>query len=125
GEASETKDEGSLSLSRGPNGTINMNFCAGCWVKNVEVADWSGGIEVSNSYRSEFNTILDQYNWMTCNNGAEYAIDFRNASTEILVTNSIFQFDGKGMTARAGGAGSVISYNVFDKTMYSNPPGCV
>jgi hypothetical protein len=108
-----------LSLSRGPSGSIEMDFCVGCWVKSVEVNGWQGGIEVSNSLRSEFNTILDQYDWSSCNNGSEYSIDFRNASTEILVTNSIFQYGGKGMTARAGGAGSVVSYNYFDKTMYS------
>jgi hypothetical protein len=43
----------------------------------------------------------------------------------MLVTNSIFQYAGKGMTARGGGAGSVVSYNYFDKSMYSSPPGCI
>jgi hypothetical protein len=70
-----------LSLFRGPNGSINMNFCAGCWVKDVEVANWYHGIEVSNSFRSEFNTFLDQYNWQSCNDGAEYAIDLQFATT--------------------------------------------
>ena len=47
----------------------------------------------------------------------------RSASTEILITNSITNFAGKGMTARAGGAGSVVSYSYMDDTMYDAESG--
>ena len=45
------------------------------------------------------------------------------ASTEILVTNSITNFAGKGMVAQAGGAGSVVSYSYMDDTMYDAKSG--
>ena len=57
------------------------------------------------------------------NNGGEYPIAIDDASTEILVTNSITNFAGKGMVARAGGAGSVVSYNYVDDTMYDAESG--
>ena len=48
-----------LSLLRAPNGGLEMEFCAYCWVKNVEVGDWyGGGINIEYSARSEFNTRL-------------------------------------------------------------------
>ncbi|MFI4880227.1 MAG: hypothetical protein ACHQD6_07145, partial [Steroidobacterales bacterium] len=96
-----------LSLLRAANGGLEMAFCAYCWVKNVEVGDWyNGGITIEYSARSEFNTVYVHHCWNSVNSGGEYPIDIRSASTEILITNSITNFGGKGMTARAGGAGS-------------------
>ena len=57
------------------------------------------------------------------NNGGEYPIALDSASTEILITNSITNFGGKGMVARAGGAGSVVSYSYVDDTMYDAQSG--
>ena len=108
-----------ISVLRGVNGGLEMELCAYCWVKNVEVGDWyGGGISIEYSARSEFNTDYVHHAWDSVNNGGEYPIDLKEASTEILITNSITNFGGKGMTARAGGAGSVVSYNYQDDTMY-------
>ena len=108
-----------LSLLRSTTGGLSMLFCAYCWVKNVEVGDWyGGGIEVAYSVRSELNTDYVHHCWNSVNNGGEYPLAIDQASTEILVTNSITNFAGKGMVARAGGAGSVVSYNYQDDTMY-------
>ena len=41
----------------------------------------------------------------------------------MLITNSITNFGGKGMVARAGGAGSVVSYNYIDDSMYDDNSG--
>ena len=108
-----------ISVLRGVSGGLEMELCAYCWVKNVEVGDWyGGGISIEYSARSEFNTDYVHHAWDSVNNGGEYPIDLKEASTEILITNSITNFGGKGMTARAGGAGSVVSYNYQDDTMY-------
>jgi Chitobiase/beta-hexosaminidase C-terminal domain len=113
-----------LSLLRAPNGGLEMEFCAYCWVKNVEVGDWyNGGIFVAYSARSEINTVYIHHCWDSVNSGGEYPIDLNAAATEILVTNSIVNFGGKGMVARAGGAGSVVSYSYFDDSMYDEWSG--
>jgi hypothetical protein len=113
-----------LSLLRAATGGMEMEFCAYCWVKNVEVGDWyGGGISIGYSVRSEFNTVYVHHCWDSVNNGGEYPIALDNASTEILITNSITNFAGKGMVARAGGAGSVVSYSYVDDTMYDAESG--
>ena len=113
-----------ISLLRAATGGLEMEFCAYCWVKNVEVGDWyNGGIDIEYSVRSEFNTVYVHHCWDSVNNGGEYPISIDSASTEILITNSITNFAGKGMVARAGGAGSVVSYNYQDDTMYDAESG--
>jgi hypothetical protein len=113
-----------ISLLRAPNGGLEMEFCAYCWVKNTEVGDWyNGGISIEHSVRSELNTVYVHHCWDSVNSGGEYPIALDNASTEILITNSITNFGGKGMVARAGGAGSVVSYNYIDDTMYDAESG--
>ncbi len=113
-----------VSLLRSPTAGLGMLFCAYCWVKNVEVGDWyGGGIAVAYSARSELNTDYVHHCWHSINNGGEYPIIIDHASTEILVTNSITNFAGKGMVARAAGAGSVVSYNYQDDTMYDSYSG--
>ena len=84
-----------VSLLRGPNGGLEMELCAYCWVKNVEVGDWyNGGINIEYSVRSEFNTIYVHHCWDSVNSGGEYPIALDNASTEILISNSITNFGG-------------------------------
>ena len=113
-----------ISLLRSTTGGLGMHFCAYCWVKNVEVGDWyGGGIDLRYSARSELNTVYVHHCWNSVNNGGEYPIAIDGASTEILITNSITNFAGKGMVARAGGAGSVVSYNYQDDTMYDSYSG--
>ncbi len=113
-----------LSVLRGVNGGMEMALCANCWIKNTEVGDWyGGGINIEYSARSELNTVYVHHCWNSVNNGAEYPIALDDASTEILITNSITNFGGKGMVARAGGAGSVVSYSYVDDTMYDSKSG--
>ena len=101
-----------------------MQLCAYCWIKNTEVGDWyGGGINIEYSARSELNTVYVHHCWDSVNNGGEYPIALDDASTEILITNSITNFGGKGMVARAGGAGSVVSYSYVDDTMYDAESG--
>jgi fibronectin type 3 domain-containing protein len=113
-----------ISLLRAPEGGLEMELCVNCWVENTEVGDWiGGGISVEYSARSELNTVYVHHCWDSVNNGGEYPLDLANASTEMLITNSITNFGGKGMVARAGGAGSVVSYNYIDDQMYDAESG--
>lgn len=113
-----------LSLLRAPEGGLEVELCVSCWVKNTEVGDWyGGGISIAYSARSELNTVYVHHCWNSVNNGGEYPLSLDSASTEMLITNSITNFAGKGMVARAGGAGSVISYNYIDDTMYDAESG--
>jgi hypothetical protein len=113
-----------LSLLRAASGGIEMELCAYCWLKNVEVGDWyGGGISIRYSVRSELNAVYVHHCWDSVNNGGEYPLALDAASTEILITNSITNFAGKGMVARAGGAGSVVSYSYIDDTMYDSTSG--
>jgi hypothetical protein len=113
-----------ISLLRAPEGGLVMELCVNCWVKNTEVGDWyGGGITIWYSARSELNTVYSHHCWDSVNSGTEYPIDLDGGSTEILVTNSITNFGGKGMVARSGGAGSVVSYNYIDDQMYDAESG--
>jgi hypothetical protein len=113
-----------ISLLRAPEGGLEMELCVNCWVKNTEVGDWyGGGISMEYSARSELNTVYVHHCWDSVNNGGEYPLALDSASTEMLITNSITNFAGKGMVARAGGAGSVVSYNYIDDTMYDAESG--
>jgi FG-GAP-like repeat len=113
-----------LSVLRGFSGGIRMQLCAYCWIKNTEAGYWyGGGIDVAYSARSELNNVYVHHAADSVNNGGEYPIALDSASTEILITNSITNFGGKGMVARAGGAGSVVSYSYVDDTMYDAESG--
>jgi hypothetical protein len=113
-----------LSVTRAVNGGVSMEFCAYCWIQGVEVSGWyGGGINISESVRSQLDTDLVQLCWDSVNNGGEYPIAIDSASTEILVTNSMTLKAGKGMVGRSGGAGSVVSYSYFDDTMYDAQSG--
>jgi hypothetical protein len=113
-----------LSLLRAPGGGIDMNMCAYCWIKNVEVSEWyNGGIAMSYSWRSQIDTVVVDHIWNSVNSGGEYPLSLDEGSTEMLIQNSIVDIAGKGMVARAGGAGSVVAYNYIDDTMYDDYSG--
>jgi hypothetical protein len=113
-----------ISVLRAATGGVGMQFCAYCWIKKAEVGDWyGGGVDIKYSIRSELNTVYVHHCWDSVNNGGEYPIAIDAASTEILMTNSITNFAGKGMVARAGGAGSVVSYSYIDDSMYDAESG--
>lgn len=107
-----------LSISRAAHSSIFTEFCAYCWIKNVEAYDWQGGIVFNNSARSE---MIGSYSHdcTDCeNNGAEYPVALDGATTETLISNNIIVLGGKGMVGRSCGGGNVVSYNYQDKTFY-------
>lgn len=107
-----------MTLTRCNGGCINFEFCALCWVKNVETNYWiGGGVNFVYSARSEV-TGSYLHNCIDCqNNGEEYPLGISTASTEILADNNIITFGGKGMVGR-GANSAVVAYNYIDKTFY-------
>ncbi len=107
-----------LTITRAAGGAINFEFCAYCWVKNVEVNYWIAG--AVNFVWSVKGQVTGSYlhDCIDCqNNGAEYPIGISTASTQILVDNNIVLKGGKGMVGRAAAA-AVIANNYFDQTFY-------
>lgn len=108
-----------LTISRGSQGNIQINFCAYCWVKNVDTFGWyNGGVNLNATVRTQIDTIYCHDGYDLQNNGAEYCLALDGYSTENLITNSIFLNNGKSMVGRAHGGGNVVSYNFADQTLY-------
>lgn len=109
-----------LTITRATGGAIDFEFCAYCWVKNVEVNYWiSGAVNFTWSVRGQV-TGSYLHDCIDCqNNGAEYPIGISVASTETLIDNNIITFGGKGMVGRAANS-AVVAYNYVDKTFYMN-----
>ena len=107
-----------LTITRAAGGAINFEFCAYCWVKNVEVNYWiAGAVNFTWSAKGQV-TGAYLHDCIDCqNNGAEYPIGISVASTQILVDNNIITFGGKGMVGRAATA-AVVAYNYCDMTYY-------
>ena len=112
-----------LTITRATGGTINIEFCAYCWVKNVEINYWiAGAVNFTWAARSQV-TGSYLHNCIDCqNNGNEYPIGISVASSENLVDNSIITFGGKGMVGRAAPS-SVVAYSYIDKTFYMTNTG--
>jgi hypothetical protein len=77
-----------------------------------------GAVNVKYSARVQIDGVYSHECTDPENSGAEYPFDIQFASTEIYLLNSISITCGKGMTARSGGAGSVVAYNYMDQTYY-------
>lgn len=107
-----------LSISRG-QGDIRIAFCAYCWVKNVDASAMvAGAVEIQSSARIQVDTVFGHDCWNDNSNGSEYPLDFLFGTTESLIVNSMTRACGKGVTARAAGAGDVVAYNYFDDHYY-------
>jgi hypothetical protein len=108
-----------MTIERTDGGGVLFQYCAYCWVKNVEVYHWrADAVSVQYSARIQIDTVYSHECTDSENSGAEYPFDLKFASTEIYIVNSITQTCGKGMTARSAGAGSVVAYNWLDQTYY-------
>jgi hypothetical protein len=111
-----------MSLIRVSGGGVSMQFCAYCWIKNVETSAWFSPIGCFGfwgSWRSQAEGVLCDNIWDSTNAGWEYPMHLEFGSTEILIENSITVLGGgKGMSARGGGAGSVYAYNYQDSQFY-------
>jgi hypothetical protein len=96
-------------------GNVRMEYCAYCWVKNVE-SEWSigGSIAVSDSFRS---VVRDSFLHETPDpnpGGAGYGLSINGGTADSLFeNNSIWNFN-KVMVMRAAGGGNVVAYNYME-----------
>src|SRR5271168_5079623 len=110
-------------MSAGTTTTMGTSIRS-IWRKNVDAAYFAkGAVEVQGAVRVQIDTVFGHECWNDNNNGNEYPIDLAQGSTEIYVVNSMTRACGKSMTARAGGAGSVVAYNYFDDLFYGSDSG--
>ena len=110
-----------MTIAGTAGGGVNLSRCAYCWAKNVEVLlAKKGAFIFTYAARSQFDFDYANQNTDLCNSGGEYAMEFRNSATEDYIDNSIAVRWGKPMTARGGGAGSVVAYNLLDQSLYDN-----
>jgi hypothetical protein len=107
-----------LTITKAADGGVQMDFCAYCFVKHVEVSTWiQGAVNVMYSARDQIESNYFHSGADLENNGNEYPIGISSASTEVLVDDNIILLGGKGMVGRAANS-TVIAYNYADETMY-------
>jgi hypothetical protein len=107
-----------LEITRGYN-AILVEFCAYCWVKNVEIAGFlSGAVSFEWAVRSELTGSYLHHCFDCENIGVEYPLAVDAGSTEVLVDNNIIRLGAKGMVGRAAGGGNVVAYNYFGEGSY-------
>ena len=96
-------------------GSVSFEFCAYCWAKNVEsTLSYQGSFNLTYAARVELNEVYSHKCAWPVPGGGGYNIDLQNATTEIYIVNSVSVECNKVITARSGGAGSVVAYNFMD-----------
>jgi hypothetical protein len=104
-----------MTLEYSDGGNISFQYCAYCWAKNVEsTLALLGGFDLTYAARTELNEIYTHKCVWPVPGGGGYNIDLQHATTEIYIVNSISVECNKVITARSGGAGSVVAYNFMD-----------
>ena len=107
-----------LEITRGYN-AIQVQFCAYCWIENVEVAGFlSGAVSFRWAVRSEVTGSYLHHCFDCENIGVEYPLAVDAGSTETLVDNNIIRLGSKGMVGRATGGGRCVAYNYFGEESY-------
>ncbi len=104
-----------LAVRNGDSGNIVFQWCAKCWMKNVDNSVWLGyGVDVSNATRIEIrDSYLHDAAWPSPGGGG-YAIALSNGASEVLIENNIVTMANKMIVANSAGAGSVVGYNYAD-----------
>jgi hypothetical protein len=105
------------------NGNINLNYCAYCWVKNVE-STWSNGTSIG--FYTTFRSVLrDSFIHETPNpnpGGGGYLTGLNVAASENLVENNIMWSGNKVDVMRGTGGGNVFAYNYTDDAFGGSYP---
>ena len=104
-----------LTLSNGDDGTLQMQICNQCWVKDVEILHSLGSsLDMRACFRCEIvGCYFRDAAWPTPG-GAGYHISWSWGCSEVLLHDCISVRANKVMVVRACGAGSVVSYNYMD-----------
>ncbi len=105
----------SLEFYGGSAGGVQMQGCAGCWLKQVNIWDYRGeGAKVVSAFQSEIRDSYIHDGAYSEPGGVAYAISLANASSELLIENNISVGHNKVIVSRGCGAGTVVGYNYFD-----------
>jgi hypothetical protein len=113
-----------LTTAYGDNGSIEMDYCAYCWLYQVETKNYIGpSIELLFSFRPQVEHFYVHDAAWPVPGGAGYNIDLRYDTSEALIENGITILANKPMVARGSGAGSVIAYNYVDKQYIRDQDG--
>lgn len=98
---------------------IFMQFCANCWVKNVETYKTGGAhIRMNYVYGSEIRDNYFHEAW-GYGSGAGYGILMLHINSDNLIENNIFNLTRHSVALEAGGSGNVIAYN-YSKDPYDS-----
>jgi hypothetical protein len=115
-----------LSTLYGDADAIDVINCAYCWAKNVENSVWMGrGVDLIHSFRFELDEFYSHDAFDPQPGSGAYAIGLDNASSEVLIQDSISVMTNKVMVARAAGAGSVVAYNYMDMSLIDYAEGWI
>jgi hypothetical protein len=113
-----------LTTQYADNGSIEMDFCAYCWLYQVETRYYIGpSIALFTSFRPQIEQFYVHEAAWPVPGGAGYNIDLRYDTSEALLENGISVLANKLMVARGSGSGSVIAYNYADKQYIRDQTG--
>lgn len=113
-----------MTLRRGARGAISFANVARSWVRDVEIAEWTGtGIDVLQARQVEVRGVHVHDAAWPYPGGGGYAVGLKNGTTEALVWQSRLMRANKALVVNAAGAGSVIAYNRIDDTYIGNFEG--
>ena len=105
-----------LTTQYGDNGSVEMDFCAYCWLYRVETVYYIGqSIHLVADFRPQLEQFYVHDAVWPAPGGGGYNIDLMFDTSEALIENGISVLANKVMVARGSGAGSVIAYNYIDK----------
>src|ERR1700686_5037372 len=105
-----------VATEYGDDGNIQMQYCAYCWLYQVESRYYIGpSIQLNTDFRPQVEEWYVHEAAWPVPGGAGYNIDMRFDTSEALIENGITVLGNKVMTTRGAGAGSVIAYNYVDK----------
>jgi len=105
------------------HGNISVNWCAYCWVKNVE-AVWSVGTNVGfySTFRSELRDSFMHETPHASPGGSGYQSGINVGASDNLFENNIMWFGNKVDVMRASGGGNVLGYNYMDDAFGDSYP---
>jgi hypothetical protein len=103
-----------LNASGGDDQNIQIDYCANCWVKNVESYKPRGAhVRIRNSYACE---IRDSFfhDGHDHGSGRAYGIFLFGRNSDHLIENNIIYKTRHAMVLEGGGSGNVFGYNYAD-----------
>ena len=113
-----------LTTQYADNGSIEMNYCAYCWLYEVETRYYVGSsINLVVGFRPQLEKFYVHEAALPVPGGAGYNIALKLDTSEALIENGISILANKLMVAQGSGSGSVVAYNYVDKQYIRDQDG--